>query len=183
MKRLSTGGLVLAVVTLGSVALPSSAAAASRSARHHHAARSHRTRTSSFYARVVRSSAAGLLLRKSNGSTVYFSAHQLAHARGGQKAGQKPHRHQGIGTAVKNLRRGALQTSPTTPASGSGAAAPSVSVNIAGLQPGVTVRVTESVNADGSVTITITLPSQSSTVAAGDLGSDKPSGDQPGAGG
>ena len=37
-----------------------------------------------------------------------------------------------------------------------------MTVNIIGLQPGVTIEITESVGADGSITITITLPPQTS---------------------
>lgn len=131
--RLVTAAILMAVPAGAIVGAPG-ALAHSRPAHHrHHRARHHsRTHTASFYARVVRASANGLVVRTLNGKTLTFSSKQLRH------------RHHA------GLARLAAQ-----------GGSPQVVVNILGLQPGVMVQVTETTDANGNLTITITLASQS----------------------
>jgi hypothetical protein len=94
---------------------------------------SSKSRSVSFYAKVVRSSARGVVLSLADGANVSFSASQLA----GHSA--KHHKH-----AVRSNTAGS-------------------SVNIQGLEPGVAVLVAETGAPDGSVAITISFPSSSSS--------------------
>jgi hypothetical protein len=148
------------------LALPAAAPAAASSAAGHksanrtahhrpaprqsqHARPKHRAHSVSFYARVVRSSARGLTVRTSAGKIVAFSARQI------KRAGMpKRHKHRN-GRAHGFQRAFDLQVS-----SGN------VVVNILGLQPGVLVQITETTDADGNVTITITLPPPSGEESA-----------------
>ena len=91
----------------------------------------------SFYARVVRSSTHGLVLRVADGRTLSFSSKQVRRSR--VKPSQRHKRH-----AATDVQ----------------ASAGSVTINIQGLQPGVTVLITETVDAHGNVTITIAFPPQ-----------------------
>jgi hypothetical protein len=132
-------GLRLAAATLlmagpaGVVVAAPSALARSRPAhhRHHHVTHHKKAHTVSFYARVVRASSHGLVVRTLSGRTLRFSAKQLNH-RHGARAG------------LAHAQAGA----------------PQVVINILGLQPGVMVQITESTDASGNLTITITLVSQ-----------------------
>jgi hypothetical protein len=85
--------------------------------------------TVSYLASVVRSSGGHVVLRLADGRTVRFSSKQVAG------------RHRGRGHKVRAAfaRAGGL------------------TITIQGLQPGATVLITETVAADGAVTITITL--------------------------
>lgn len=136
---------LLMVLSASAVLAPSSAAARAQHGRngsHHSAGRVHRSHHVSFYARVVRSSAKGLIVRTSAGKIVSFSAKQIKqtglHKRHGQPGRYGHH----------IARASDLQVS-----------AGNVVVNILGLQPGVLVQITETIGSDGAVTITITLPS------------------------
>jgi Domain of unknown function (DUF5666) len=100
----------------------------------------------SFYARVVRSSKRGVVLRLADGRTVKVSSKQLR-GRSSKRSASRKH----------NVR--------------AHAAAGSITINIEGLEPGVTVLVTEAVDEHGNVTITIALPGPS-----GGLGSQTASG-------
>lgn len=93
-----------------------------------------RAGTVAFYARVVRSSAHGVTLVAADGHRISLSASQLAARRG---------RH----TRAQMVTHAAL-----------GITAGSVTINLLGLQPGVTVLVTESTDSSGNTTVTITLP-------------------------
>jgi hypothetical protein len=93
-------------------------------------------RSVAFYARVVRSSKRGVALRLADGRNVDFSSRQL----------------RGRGSKTSQRRTNSVRAR---------AAAASITINILGLEPGVTVLVTESVDAHGNVTITISLPSLS----------------------
>jgi hypothetical protein len=107
--------------------------------------------TVSFYARVVHSSKGGLVLVLPDGHKLSFSGHQLRHRRhgalGARDAALGRRRHQ---FAVAHMA--AANPLPVT-------------VNIQGLEPGVTVLVTETVYSSGAVTVTVTLPPPS--VASG----------------
>lgn len=92
------------------------------------------SRTVSFYGRVLRSSTRGLTLALADGKRVRFSSHQVRSAR------QRSAKHRRTHAPLSLLSSGA------------------VNINVVGLQPGVTVLVTETVDASGNVTITITLP-------------------------
>jgi hypothetical protein len=119
-----------------------------------------RSRTVSFYARVLRSSRAGLSLRLGDGNDVKFAAGQVKHAPTASASGS---RHPPIAHVARsaNVSR-------------------SVSIAIQGLEPGVTVLVTESVDGSGNVVITITLPAsvagvggaQQASGVVGDVSSD-----------
>lgn len=101
-----------------------------------------------FLGRVVRSNRRGLVLRLADGNTVSFSSHQIRHKR---LPVAKRHKHQKAHAATD------LQLT-------SGG----VTINLQGLQPGVTVLVTETVDQSGNVTITITLPPSSTPGVAGE---------------
>jgi hypothetical protein len=113
-----------------------------------------KARTFSFYARVVRSSSRGLEVRTLDGRKLWFSASQIRQAghpkpvcrkrHGAHKGHKCTRRHKGA--------RGRLAHA------GIDSAGRSITINIQGLQPGVTILITESVDSDGNVTITITLP-------------------------
>ena len=158
---------VTAAVACAGLALPGAATAASR-AHHQTAARHHRARTVSFYAQVVHSGPAGLMVRLRTGKQMFFSAHQLAHKPAGSLHKRAPKSHR----LTRHSRM-------VTHAAASDATPPPVTVNILGLQPGVTVLVTETTNPDGSISVTITLPPASVTAAeqtasgvVGDVGND-----------
>jgi hypothetical protein len=157
-----------AVLATAGLALPAGAAAAPRTHQHRTTTR-HKARTFSFYAQVVRSSPAGLTVRLRTGKKAFFSAHQLAH-----KPGRPAHK-RGAARHHRSARHGRFAR---VLAHAADTTAPPVSVNIVGLQPGVTVLITETVNPDGSVSITITLPPPSTTGeqtvsgVVGDVGND-----------
>jgi hypothetical protein len=119
-----------------------------------------KSRTVSFYARVLRSSRAGLALRLGDGNDVKFAAGQVKHAPTASTSGR---RHPPIAHMAR---------SASVPRS--------VSIAIQGLEPGVTVLVTRGVDGGGNVTITITLPasaagvggSAQATGVVGDVSSD-----------
>jgi hypothetical protein len=98
------------------------------------------SRSVSFYARVVRTSSNNVLLRLADGNTVRVSSKQLKH-----KQGKRHH--------------------SVVPAMRANASLGNITLNIQGLTPGVTVIVTESVDAQGNMTITITLPAPGSSVS------------------
>lgn len=91
------------------------------------------SRSVSFLAKVVHSTGKHVVLRLADGRTVTFSSKQLHHKRGAK--------------VVHAIR-----------AAGDSSAGGNITVSIQGLTPGVTVMVTESVDSQGNVTITITLP-------------------------
>jgi hypothetical protein len=100
-------------------------------------------RTVSFYARVLRSSSLGVVLRLADGSNVKFSPGQVKRVPGTAVTPGRPH-----------------------PALARIAGRPrSVTLAIHGLEPGVTVLVNESVDGSGNVTITITLPPATASTA------------------
>ena len=102
-----------------------------------------RTRTVSYLARVVRSSGKKVVFRLADGHTVSFAGTQLSkHA----KLHAKHAKHN-----KARVRRAFVAHAA---AAGSG-----VTINIQGLAPGTTVLVTETTAPDGSITISITLPS------------------------
>ena len=89
----------------------------------------------SYYASVVRTSGRHLLLRLGDGRTVKLATSGARSARVNGDSGREVLAHT--------------------------ASAPTVTINIEGLTPGATVLVTETVGSGGSITISITLPSQS----------------------
>jgi hypothetical protein len=134
-----------AAFAAGALAVPATTLAASRTHRHPTVAH-HKSRTISFYATVVRSSPRGLEVRLHNGKTAFFSTKQLARKPAHKRTSRRTHhRSKSHGRLARVLAHAADTTTPP------------VSVNIVGLQPGVTILVTETVNPDG-ITITITLP-------------------------
>jgi len=94
------------------------------------------SRTVTFLGRVVRSSKKGLVVRLADGKTVSFTARQVRRSR--SKAGRKGVR---------------------------AAADASVTINISGLAPGVTVLITETVDGRGNIAISIAFP-DSATLSA-----------------
>jgi hypothetical protein len=111
--------------------------------------------TVSFYARVRRSSARGIVLRLADGSDVNFSPRQVSRA---------------PSAAVSSRRH--------RPALAHIAASPrAVTVAILGLESGVTVLVTETVDGSGGLTITITLPAASAAGVGGSQQADGVVGD------
>jgi hypothetical protein len=141
MKRFTLATAAASLLLLGAATAPAGAAKPA-----HHAA--HRF---SFLATVVRSSSSGLLVRNSKGAKLWFAASQISHA-----STSSHRRHHRSGSARHALRADDTQTTTTT-------TTPSVTINIVGLQPGVTVLITESVAANGDITITITLPPATGT--------------------
>jgi Domain of unknown function (DUF5666) len=115
---------------------------------------SSQSRTVSFLGQVVRSSSHGLVLRLADGKTITFGAGQIRHKR--PKPSQR-HKHL---HAAGDL----------------GISAGGVTVNIQGLQPGVTVLITETVDGSGNVTITISLPPAGTGTPAGNTGEQSASG-------
>jgi hypothetical protein len=100
---------------------------------------SNRSWTVSYYARVVRAGKHGLVLRLPDGRTVGFGAKQINHRRLKRSLRHRRHHHAARAADVQVTAGG-------------------VTINILGLQPGVTVLVTETVDDQGNVTITITIP-------------------------
>ena len=146
MKRYRVGALaaVLALSAGGALAPASGARApAHRGAAHKQA----RSRTFSFYAKVVKASAKGLVVRTADGKTLSFSARQIV----GKRSAPTPSRH-----GQKHRKAHAADITIT---------AGTVTINLLGLQPGVTILITETVDPAGNVTITITLPPPSQSGA------------------
>jgi hypothetical protein len=144
--KLATVAVLLAVPA-SAIAAPSIAVARSSPTHHrsHHVTgRGHKAHTVSFYARVVRASANGLIVRATDGKRLSFSSNQI------RRAGMPPRHKHPKGRGHRVQRALDIQVS-----SGN------VVVNILGLQPGVLVQITETTHANGTVTITITLPPQS----------------------
>ena len=96
-----------------------------------------RGRTVSFYGRVVRSSASGLMLRLGDGATVSFSAKQVS--RVNKRIGRQWYRWRSVRASSVHVSAGG------------------VTLNANGLAPGTIVLVTESVSSR-HITVTITLP-------------------------
>jgi hypothetical protein len=141
--------VALAAVSAGAVLAP--AGVARVSARGHAHRASH---TFSFYARVVRSNAAGLVVRTMDGRTLTFSASQIR-SKPSPNNPHKPAKHKKHPGRPKHHKghKGSLRAAGDT-----GTSLGTVTVSIVGLQPGVTVLITETVDEDGNITITITLP-------------------------
>jgi hypothetical protein len=135
--------VAMLVLSLGALAVSATGAVAKPRRTTHVVQRS---KTFSFYATVVKASRRGLVVRTKAGRTVSFSAAQIARRRG--PSGRNPGRHLGKHGARKHSVHRASDPQVTGP----------IAINIVGLQPGVTVLITETVNPDGSVSITITLP-------------------------
>jgi hypothetical protein len=138
--KLATVAVLLALPASAIVA-PSIAVARSSPKHHrsHHVTGGgHKAHTVSFYARIVRASANGLIVRGTDGKLLSFSSHQI------RRAGMPPrHKHRkGRGHRALDIQ----------------VSSGNVVVNILGLQPGVLVQITETTDANGTVTITITLP-------------------------
>ena len=104
-----------------------------------------KSRSVAFLGRVVKSNTHGLVLRLADGKKVTFSAKQV---RRSQTKSAKSH------------KRAARSASTRAGVS-------NVTINIQGLQPGVMVLVTETVDG-GNVTITISFPGKSDPVAGGE---------------
>jgi hypothetical protein len=97
------------------------------------------SRTVAFYGRVVRSSRSGLVLRLADGTKLKLSSKQVSPTRHKPGKRQKPHKHL--------MHAADLQVS-----------AGGITIDIQGLQPGVTILVNETIDQAGNSTITITLP-------------------------
>lgn len=103
-----------------------------------------RSRRVSFYGRVVRSSLHQLVLRLADGNVVGLSSSQIS------RASSRPrNRHTPLAHVARAMR-------------------PAITINIAALQPGVTVLVTETVESSAGTTITITLPGPSAPGVGGE---------------
>jgi uncharacterized membrane protein YgcG len=141
MKRQLLAPLAVAAALLGVVAAPSSSAWAARRVTPH---------SFSFLAQVVKSGPTGLLVRASSGKKLWFPASELSRGGAAAKPARRHHSH-----AAKHAARIAV--------AGPASSTPTVTVSIVGLQPGVTVQITETVAANGDITITITLPPTTAT--------------------
>jgi hypothetical protein len=102
-----------------------------------------KSRTVAFLGRVVKSNKSGLVLRLADGKKVAFSAKQVRRPR--PKASHK-----------RKARAASARASVAN-----------VTINIQGLQPGVMVLVTETVDGN-NVTITISFPTKSDPVTGGE---------------
>jgi hypothetical protein len=103
-----------------------------------------RSRRVSFYGHVVRSSSHALILRLADGNVVGLSSSQIS------RASSRPrNRHTPLAHVARAMR-------------------PAITINIAGVQPGVTVLVTETVESSANTTITITLPGPSAPGVGGE---------------
>lgn len=136
MRRHTFATLFVAAAMLGAGAIPASSVAASHHAKPH---------TFSFLAKVVRSGPTGLPVKASGGKKLWFPAADDVHHATKPKRPAKHHK----GT-YKNAARAAD--------TGTSSSKPTVSISVVGLEPGVTVLITETVAANGDITITITLP-------------------------
>lgn len=153
VQKLATAGSLLAL-SVGAVTAPANAAARSKGKHrnshhlagpgrgaHHAGLPGNKAHTVSFTARVVRSSASGLLVRTADGRILHFSKKQI-------KPTLVPKRRKSRqGHGRRPMHASDLQVS-----SGN------VVVNILGLQPGVLLQIAETIDSNGNVTITITLP-------------------------
>src|SRR5579871_2733539 len=135
-NKLASKSLAAAVVALtlpaGALLAPVASAAASHSGHrplaHHHGRRGAHTVT--FMAQVVKASASGLVVRRSDGRLETFSTEQIM-----RSTMSKHHRHH---------RRGRFHDLNLTISAGN------VVVNILGLQPGVMVQITETTDGSGN---------------------------------
>ncbi len=100
-----------------------------------------------FLGRVVKSNQHGLVLRLADGKKVTFSAKQVRHAKAKAKATTR---------RAHAARSGSVR-----------AGVANVTINIQGLQPGVMVLISETVEGQ-NVTITISFPGRSDPVAGGE---------------
>lgn len=137
---------IMCAASLGIVAGPAGVASAhAKPHRSHHTRRqvhrAHRAHSVSFTAQVVRSSVRGLVVRTARGRLLTFTAAQV-------KPGHMPRRHRTRAARAHALFH-ADDLQLTTG---------NVVVNLLGLQPGVTIQIAETTDANGNVTITITLP-------------------------
>lgn len=130
-----SAAVVMCAAALGAAASP---AVASTHGKPHHSGRVHRARTMSFTAKVVRTSTRGLVVRTAQGRLLSFSAHQLRPA-------HISRHHGGAAHALFHAADLSLSTG-------------NVVINLLGLQPGLTIQINETTDAQGNTTITITLP-------------------------
>jgi hypothetical protein len=146
---------VLVALPVSAIAAPSAVArTGGKRQGAHHLARpgrkahraSHKRHTVSFTARVVRSSASGLVVRTPDGRVLTFSKKQI------KPVNIRKHRKH---RKTRGHGRGLMRAVDMQLSSGN------VVVNLLGLQPGILVQITESTDPDGTVTITITLPAPS----------------------
>ena len=162
INRLATIAVALALPS-AVVAAPIAAGAHAKPAKAHHSAphskrRGHKPHTISFSAQVVRATRTGLVVRTARGKTLSFSSTQIKHR------------------SLPKHRRAKHRLGLTHDIQITGG---NVVLNIVGLQPGAIVQITETVNPDGTVSVTIALPSapaqqteQSASGVVTDLGSD-----------
>src|SRR6185312_15933164 len=120
-------------------------------------------KTVSFYGRVVRSNANGLMLRLSDGKAVSFSTKQVSSVR--KRVNAQWHRWRSLSATSLHVNTG------------------NGTVNINGLAPGTVVLVTETLSG-GHITISVTLPAGTPSTRGGgntnqSAGSGDQSGDQP----
>ena len=146
MRRYTLETLVVAAALLGVVAVPASSA---RTEAHHVT-----PHTFSFLATVVKSNPSGLMVRASSGKQLWFPASEDTHP--GKAAKRSKHHHKGT-------PKRAARVADTSTATGTTSSKPTVTISVVGLQPGVTVLITETVAANGDITITITLPPSTPT--------------------
>lgn len=172
MKRHPLGAVAIFATLALALSAPSGGLAATQ-ARSHHGSSHHRTHTITFFARVIKSGAKGLLVRTKSGKRIFFSAAELAKKGAPPKSspskshrGHRSHRshrtHKGHRSSRHHhgRRHGTLDTTPP----------PGITINIVGLQPGVTVQITETIDSSGVVSITITLPPPSTLPEQSDSG-------------
>jgi hypothetical protein len=96
----------------------------------------------SFYAKVVKGGSKGLTLRLADGQKIGFTNRQLKHAKATTHTKNASH----VAKAVMAM----IATAPSITTG-------NVTINIAGLQPGDTVLITEATDGSGALTITIQL--------------------------
>jgi hypothetical protein len=183
MKR---NPVALAIVTTVALALaaPSGGVAAAQ-AKSHGGSAHRRTRTVTFFARVLGSTPTGLLVRTRSGKKIFFSAAELAQKgvapKGSRSKPPKGHKRRRGHRSHAGHRRhrsrgghhksgGKTHTRVHGPLDGTPTSTPGITINIVGLQPGVTVEITETVDSSGVVAITITIPPSSSLPEQSDSG-------------
>ena len=141
---------IMCTAAVGVLAGPiGSASAHGRAHRSHRAGRVHRAHSVSFTARVVRSNAKGLVVRTAQGKVLSFAAAQV-------KLGHMPRKHRTHAPRGHAL----FHTQDLSLSSGN------VVVNLLGLQPGAMIQITETTDAQGNITISITLPGPSGAETA-----------------
>jgi hypothetical protein len=184
MKRHPVADLAIVTTVALALAAPSGGIAATQ-AKSRAGAGHRRTRTVTFFARVLKSTPKGLLVRTKGDRKIFFSAAELAqkgvapksspsktHKGHKGRSGRRSHTGHNSHRSHKGHHKSSRKTHTRVhgPADGAPTSTPGITINIVGLQPGVTVEITETVDTSGVVAITITIPPSSSLPEQSDSG-------------